>query len=987
MKRVPPVDGEWIDRTSRLDFTFEGRRLTGFKGDTISSALAANGVTVVGRSFKYHRPRGLFSVANHDVNAMFQVEHRGRSVPNVRGDVTPLRAGMQITAVNTAGGLETDRMAGMERLARFLPVGFYYKAFHGRWFPKWERLIRLTAGLGFVDKTTRTFRTPKRYAHTDVLVIGAGPAGLAAAHEAAERGSSVILADEWHEPGGSALYARGGRSVDEGVRRLVDLVKAHRQVRFFPNTFAAGYYADHWVSLVGPEFLTKVRARAVVVAQGAIEQPAVFRGNDLPGVMLASGAQRLLSRYAVAPATRVVVLTANAEGYAAALDAFHHGISVAGVLDLRERAHASEAELAGALRDRGIVVFHGAKPVEARAGADHQVREVAFDVEVSRGRSVRHYLAADGLWMSVGFAPANALLHQAGAKMRYEAAIDQFVPTQLPAGVFACGKVTGGYALNDRLAQGREAGRLACTHAAGSSNAPADSGSSEAIQNLQSLVLTPRASPSHPYPVFPHPKGKEFIDFDEDLQLRDLADAFQEGFDSSELLKRYSTVGMGPSQGKHSNLNAMRVLAKLRKESVAAVGPTTARPMFHPVPLAHLAGRGFHPHRRTALHDEHEKLRAVWMPAGDWQRPEYYVRASKSRAASIEAEVRTVRAGVGIIDVGTLGKIEAHGPVAGDFLDRVYTGQFSTLKVGSTRYGLALDESGVIVDDGVIARLGKERFYFTTTTGNSGTLFRELGRLATLWRMPVGLVNLTGHFAAFNLAGPRARAVLAKLTRLDLSHSAFPYLGVREAEVAGVRCRLMRVGFVGEIGYEIHLPAGQAVDVWSALMHAGERFGIRAFGVEAQRILRLEKGHVIVGQDTDGLTSPLEIGAEWAMRMSKPFFVGQRSLQILQRRAQRQKLVGFTLPEGSARPKECHLVIEDGRIAGRVTSIQHSPTLGRAIGLAFVEPAIAQRGSFNIRIERGEQVSATVASLPFYDARGARQALDEDFTDVAEMIA
>ena len=444
---------------------------------------------------------------------------------------------------------------------------------------------------------------------------------------------------------------------------------------------------------------------------------------------------------------------------------------------------------------------------------------------------------------------------------------------------------------------------------------------------------------------------------------------------------------MGPSQGKHSNLNAMRVLAKLREESIEAVGPTTARPMFHPVSLAHLAGRGFHPHRRTALHDEHEKLGAVWMPAGDWQRPEYYARDGESRAASIEAEVRAVRTGVGVIDVGTLGKIEAHGPLAGEFIDRVYTGQFSTLNVGSTRYGLALDEAGVIVDDGVIARLAKERFYFTTTTGNSGSLFRELGRLATMWQMPVGLVNLTGHFAAFNLAGPQSRAVLSQLTRLDLSHASFPYLGIREAEVAGVRCRIMRVGFVGEMGYEIHLPAGDATRVWNATMRAGERFGIRAFGVEAQRILRLEKGHVIVGQDTDGLTNPLQIGATWALRMSKPFFVGQRSLQILGRQPQRQQLVGFTLREGSTQPKECHLVIEDGRIAGRVTSVQHSPTLGRTIGLAFVEPAIAERGSFRIRIERGQLLEAKVAALPFYDARGERQTLHENFDTVTEMTA
>jgi sarcosine oxidase subunit alpha len=405
--------------------------------------------------------------------------------------------------------------------------------------------------------------------------------------------------------------------------------------------------------------------------------------------------------------------------------------------------------------------------------------------------------------------------------------------------------------------------------------------------------------------------------------------------------------------------------------------------------LSHLAGRGFHPHRRTALHDEHEKLGAVWMPAGDWQRPEYYAQAGASRTECIDAEVRAVRTGVGLIDVGTLGKIEAHGALAGAFLDRVYTGQFSTLKQGMTRYGLVLDESGVIVDDGVIARLGDERFYFTTTTGNSGTLFRELGRLATMWRMPVGLVNLTGHFSAFNLAGPKARTVLGALTKLDLSHEAFPYLGVREAEVAGVRCRLLRVGFVGETGYEIHLPAGEAVRVWNALMKAGEPYGIRPFGVEAQRILRLEKGHVIIGQDTDGLTHPLEIGADWALRMNKPFFVGQRSLQILQRGPLRQKLVGFTLVENPAHPlpKECHLVIHEGQIAGRVTSIQRSPTLGHAIGLALVNPELVKGSELRIRVAAGVEVTASITALPFYDPKGERQLLSGDEPALVDEIA
>jgi sarcosine oxidase subunit alpha len=967
MRRTDPVAGEWIDRTRPIGFTFEGRRYTGFHGDSFSSALIANGVHVLGRSFKYHRPRGVLSAANHDVNVMFQLEAGARSVPNVRGDVEPLQAGATITAVNTVGGLERDRMAVLDRFSRFLPVGFYYKAFHSkRWFPRWERMIRRSAGLGHVDPRSGRRPTAKRYAHADVLVIGAGPSGLAAAVAAAERGAQVLLVDETARPGGSGLYTRAGEAVDARLTQLTAKALAHPRIRFLGQTFASGYYADLWVALVASDHLIKVRARAVVVAQGAFEQPAVFRGNDVPGVMLASAAQRLLYRYAVAPASRVAVLTANAEGYAAALDAVARGIKVLGVLDLRASAHESEASLVESVRTRGVPIRYGVRPVEARAGSDHRLREIEFETIGRAGGSAPQRWMVDGLWMSVGFAPANQLLHQAGARMRFDASIQQFVPDQLPHGVFACGKVAGFHDLENRLENGRDTGQSAGAHAGFGEASPTAGARAE------------RGSPSHEYPIFPHPQGKEFVDFDEDLQLRDLVNAFQEGFDSSELLKRYSTVGMGPSQGKHSNVNAMRILARLRGESVEAVGGTTARPMFHPVPLSHLAGRAFYPQRRTALHEEHESLGARWMPAGDWQRPEYYAHPGEQRDASIEAEVRAVRTGVGIIDVGTLGKIEAHGAGAGEFLDRAYTGQFSNLKVGMTRYGLLLDESGVIVDDGVIARLGEERYYFTTTTGNSGSLFREFGRLATWWRLPVGLVNLTGHFSAFNIAGPAARAVLRELTSLDLSHAAFPYLGVREAEVAGVRCRLMRVGFVGEIGYEVHLPAGHAVTVWRALMRAGERYGIRAFGVEAQRILRLEKGHIIVGQDTDGLTNPLEIGAGWALRMNKPFFIGQRSLRILERRPLRQQLIGFRLNEASpARPKESHLIIDNGRIAGRVTSIVRSPTLGVPIGLALVDPEVAKRGELRIRIERGEELSATVAALPFYDAAGERQRLEE----------
>jgi sarcosine oxidase, subunit alpha len=961
MSRLPAIKGERIDRDTPVDFTFEGRRVRGFRGDTISSALAADGVRILGRSFKYHRPRGLLSAAGHDVNAMMQVRYGGRSVPNVRADVVPVQAGWDVSAVNTRGGLERDSLSILNRLAPFLPVGFYYKAFHSkRWFPRWERMFRNLAGLGAVDLQAPARSTAKRYDFCDVLVVGAGPSGLAAALAAGERGASVLLVDENPTAGGSGLYARAGKpDVAERTESLITSVCANPCIRVLTNTYAAGYYADHWVALVSPDHMVKVRARSVVIAQGAYEQPAVFRGNDLPGVMLASAAQRLLYHHAVAAARRVAIVAANAEGYAAGLDALAHGVEVAAMLDLRDEPGPLSKPLADELTRRGVLSHYGVRPVEAvgREGVGGLLVESTVGAVPGRRK-----IDLDGIWMSVGFAPANALLHQASSRMAYSVTLEQFVPQALPPGVFACGKVKGVYSFDARLTDGAYAGACAAAHL-GLGTEPADK-----------VQAAPLECPTHPYPIFPHPDGREFVDFDEDLQIKDLVNACQEGFDSSELLKRYSTIGMGPSQGKHSDMNALRILAQVRGESIESLGTTTARPMFHPVPLSHLAGRRFSPERRTPVDAEHTALGAVWMHAGIWRRPEYYAVAGKSREEAIADEIRAVRTQVGIIDVGTLGKVEINGPQAVEFLERVYTARFANLKVGMTRYGVMLDETGVVIDDGVIGRLGPESFYFTTTTGNSVTLFREFGRLATWWGLQAGLVNLTGHYAAFNLAGPSARAVLRRHTDLDLSDNHFPYQGIRQGVVAGAPCRIMRVGFVGELGYEIHLAAEHAVTVWRALVADS----VKPFGVEAQRMLRLEKGHIIVGQDTDGVTNALELDMPWALKMDKPFFIGQRSLRILAKLPQRQKLVGFTLPPSALRrPKECHLVLDGTQIAGRVTSVGQSPTLGRCIGLALVSPAVAAGKQLRIRIEVGEEIAADITAPPFYDPAGERQRLGD----------
>lgn len=964
-ERLPPLPGEWIDRSRPIAFQFENTSVWGYAGDTITSALWAAGERILGRSFKYHRPRGLLSFANHDVNVLVQNGQR----LNLRADVTPLQAGMRLTAVNTLGGVRSDRRSVLDGFSPVLPVGFYYKVFHSkRFFPFWERLIRSISGLGQVDITTPHLRTAKQYDFCEVLVIGAGVSGLAAALAAAEAGADVVIVDENPRAGGSGSYQLGG-DPDRAVQTqaLVQAVVQHDRIRCYWGTVAAAYYADHWVPLIEAERMTKMRAQAVILANGAYEQPAVFRNNDLPGVMLASAAQRLIYRYAVRPMRRAVVLTANRDGYRAALDLAAQGVTVAAIVDLRPTRSGDPA--VAQAQALGMPILLGHCIYEARS---NPVQEGVSSVVVcpidAAGQpqiGTQQRFDCDGVIMSVGWAPAANLLYQAGTRMRFDDQLQQFVPDRLPEGIFACGRVNGIYDWEAKQQDGERAGRSA---AAVLGYTTADAG--------DSIRLTPAESPSHAWAIVPHPAGKNFVDFDEDLQFKDFPNAAQEGFNNIELLKRYTTVGMGPSQGKHSNMNALRILAQLTGKTPDEVGTTTARPFFHPVPIAHLAGRGFDPERRTALHDRHLAWNAQWMRAGNWQRPEYYARSGQSRSACIAAEVEAVRQRVGLIDVSTLGKLELRGPDAGEFLERVYTGRYQTLKVGMSRYALMLDETGVVIDDGVIARLAADRFYFTTTTSGSTAIYRELSRLNTMWGLDCGLVNLTGARSAINLAGPAAVAVLSQLTDLDLSSSAFPYLGVRQTEVAGIPALLLRVGFVGEWGYEIHVAAESAAVLWDALLAAGQADGITPFGVEAQRLLRLEKGHLIVGQDTDGLTTPRDANLDWAVKLDKPFFIGQRSLQAIARRPPKQRLVGFTLPPTfrGQPPQECHLVIAAGDIAGRVTSIAYSPTLAQYIGLAYVKPTLATIGTpLSIRLSDRSIVTATVSPTPFYDPDNSRQ--------------
>ena len=961
--RLAKQTGEWISRDKAIKFSFEGEEYYGFEGDTITSALWAAGVRALGRSFKYHRARGVLSLANHDINILVT----DGIDTNIRADVVTLQSDMILKAVNTEGGVIKDKNKYIDSLSSLLPVGFYYKAFHkpAAFFPFWEKIIRKAAGLGIVNFNYPRITKRKLNAYCDVLVIGAGPSGLSAALAAASNGLEVILVDENQQLGGSLVYdCAGSDSAKKMLDELTIKVAETSNIHVYTEAYAAGYYADHMVPIVTAKGITKVRAKAVIAATGAFEQPPVFHNNDLPGVMLGSAAQRMIYRYSVKPFYNGVVVTANSHGYRVALDLLKSGCKVVALVDMR--AETQSDQFVAELVRKGVKIYSGycvyeALPIKGKLGL-RGANICPFDERngtVSTDKSIK--IDCDGIAMSAGWAPAAALLYQSGMGVHFDNDVQQFVPKRLPNGIFAVGKVNGVYNLKQRGFDGMRAAAEVLRYL----GKPADALSTRDI----SVEKHKGTSPSHYYPIVPHPKGKNFVDFDEDIQVKDFINAAQEGFDNIELMKRFTTVGMGPSQGKHSNMNAIRILAKIRNLSVEKIGTTTARPFFHPTPFGHLGGRSFHSHRLSSIHTWHKASGAFFVDVGAWSRPAYYEKSGLNRLEIVQQEATAVRKSVGMIDGSSLGKIEICGPDAGLFLERFYTGKYADQKVGTTRYALMLDESAVIVDDGIASRLADQLFYVTVSTSNAAMVYREMQRWLQIWRLNVGLVNVTGAYSLINIAGPKSRETVAKLIDLDFSEAGFPMGAVKETHILGIPTRIIRVGFVADLAYEIHVPSAQGLNVWKTLMAAGASHGICPFGTDTQRLLRLELGHHMPGYDTDGLTVPFEVGAEQALAMDKLFFIGQRSLKIIAKKAHNKILVPFVLPleYSSEMPQDCNLVIDGGAIKGRVTSVSYSPTAKRVIGLAYVTQAQNKvGGTFEIRTDNGSLAVATIVKKPFF---------------------
>lgn len=978
--------GGIVDRSRPLGFIFDGRALTGFAGDTLASALLANGVRLVGRSYKYHRPRGILSAGSEEPNALVELRRGARREPNTRATTAELFDGLEATSQHRWPSLGFDLMAVNGLLSPLFVAGFYYKTF--KWpSAAWERLyepvIRRAAGLGRPAGVEDPDSYEKANAFCDVLVIGGGPAGLMAALAAGRAGARVIVLESDAFVGGRMLSERdpvGGEPAPDFPRTLRAELASLPDVEVMARTSAVGLYdgptvmalervADHLPQppqFVPRQRLWRIRPKRIVLATGAVERSIAFAGNDRPGVMLAGAVRTYLNRFAVAPARTMAVFTASDDGWRTAFDLVAAGVNVPVIVDPRRKAPV--AELARATQ-AGIRVISGGEVVSVAGGRSM----TGLTLRDAAGRTER--IAATGLAISGGFDPALRLATHLGHVPRWEAGIAAYVPQDLPPGMVVAGAAAGVFALADALRHGAEAGMAAAV----------------------ALGLTARL-PEIPETVtrsagvgaFWHVAGgrdKAFVDFQNDVTVADVELSVQEGYVSVEHLKRYTTLGMATDQGRISALTGHAVLAARTGRTMPETGTIRARPPVEPVALGALAGtaRGHHfrPERLTPLHDWATRQGAVFVDAGPWKRAAWYPQAGEDWLTAVKREVTAVRTAVGFCDVSTLGKIEVQGPDAAAFLDRIYANTHSTLPVGKARYGLMLREDGMVMDDGTVARLGPEHYFVTTTTANAGRVMQHMVFChEALWpELDVDLVSVTESWAQVALAGPRAALVLGRLIGTDpVSDAALPYLGVAELALCrGLAARLFRISFSGERAYEIAVPADQGEILVKALMKAGAEFGITPYGTEALSVMRIEKGHP-AGAELNGQTTARDLGLGRLMSTRKDYIGRVLSQRPGLMDPARQALVGIRAVDPSQRLRGGgHFLPLDAAQTqandlGHLTSAAFSPTLNRWIGLGLLSGGPARIGE-TIRLVdpvRATDIVVEVVTPVFLDPTGSR---------------
>ena len=988
--------GGRVNRQQKLNFHFNGSVYQGLEGDTLASAILANDLKMVARSWKYHRPRGIISAGVEESNALVQLFDGARTVPNVSMTKVELFNGLTARSVHAKPSIEFDLRSVNSLFSRLMPAGFYYKTFMAsqKVWHFFEHHIRKASGLGEAPSEADPDRYDKRFAFCDVLIAGGGLAGLSAALAAGACGARVILADEQAEMGGWLLSSDAevdGVSAVQWVEEALRRLQAMPEVRLLPRTTVFGYQdhnlltlaerrTDHvaGVATTARERLWKVRAKQVILATGAHERPLVFSNNDRPGVMLASAVTTYIRRYAVLPGKKVVIFTNNDTAYDAALALKAAGAAVT-VVDARANP---DGDLSARARQQGINILAGHVVVQATGGrAVTGVKLYKID-EAGQLAGTAGSQSCDLLAMSGGNSPVIHLQCQSGSKALWSDAQACFLPGKPVQAERSVGACHGPMDLSGCAREGVQAG-LEAAQSSGHSPGPIKVPAVAALQlgSIRTLWEVPHPAASSRAP-------KKFVDFQNDVSASDIHLAVREGFESIEHVKRYTALGFGTDQGKTGNINGMGIAAGILGRSVTQVGTTAFRPNYTPVTFGLLAGGElgdmFDPIRTTVIHDWHIEQGALFEDVGQWKRPWYYPRSGEDLHAAVAREVLAVRNAVGTLDASTLGKIDIQGPDASVLLNWMYSNAWSKLEVGKCRYGFMLNENGMVFDDGVTVRLGENHYLMHTTTGGAARVLAWLERwLQTEWpHLKVYLTTVTDHWATTAIVGPKSRDVLKKICQdVDFDDIAFPFMSYREGNVAGVPARIMRISFSGERSYEVNVAANEGLSVWEAIQSAGSEFGITPYGTEAMHVLRAEKGFVIVGQDTDGSVTPIDLGMSSMVAKTKDC-LGKRSLSRSDTiRIDRKQLVGLltadpalVLPEGAQITNSADRSVMPVKMEGHVTSSYMSPTLGHSIAMAMVKGGLSRFGEHVfLPLRDGRTVEATICSPVFYDPKSERQ--------------
>ena len=994
--------GRLLNKDKPTQFTFNGKVLNGFEGDTLASALLANDQMLVGRSFKYHRPRGIVASGVEEPNALVNLGADGTFEPNQRATTTELFDGLSATSQNHWPSLEFDVGAINTKLARFMPAGFYYKMFiHPRplWKHVYEPFIRHAAGLGKAPKAADADTYEHFHAFCDVLVIGGGIAGLTAAKAAAATGAKVLILEQTAHFGGRAPVDGGSvddKPVDKVVGELVSDLAAMSNVTLRNRTMGAGVYdhayvlgyerlTDHVPDATGPRHrLWRIRAGHVITATGALERPLSFAGNDVPGVMLASAVRDYVVNYGVNPGDRTVIVTNNDDAYRTAIALKTSGIEVPAILDAR--VPTSDSPLMEQAKAAGIRVLMGHGVASVLGGK--RVTGVAVCAQAGEG-AVLEEIACNVVAMSGGWSPVVHLWSHCGGKLLWDNDFAMFRPDvdKAPTGadgnafVSVAGASNGHFGLMEILGDAHAKGHAAARSAGftpAKVSAPIGDNVSEAP--MAPVWLMPQNASIAL-------RSKAWLDYQNDVKVSDVQLAAQEGFESVEHAKRYTTLGMATDQGKLSNINGLAILSDALDQPIPQTGTTTFRPPYTPISMGAIAGEAradvFQPIRRTPMYDWHASNGADWEPVGQWRRPYAYVRAGETVHDAVMRETKNTRENLGLLDASTLGKIIVKGPDAGKFLDMLYTNMMSTLKPGKCRYGLMCSENGFLIDDGVVARIDEDTFLCHTTTGGAESIHGHMEEWLQTewWDWDVYVANVTEQYAQIAVVGPKARTALEALGGMDVSKDALGFMEWTDGTLGGFQARVYRISFSGELSYEIAVRASEGQAFWDALMTVGAAHNVMPYGTEALHILRAEKGFIMIGDETDGTVIPQDLGLHWALSKKKDDYLGKRAhLRSHMADPERWKLVGLETTDGSVLADGAYAVAPgqnangQRNVQGRVTSSYHSPNLGKGIAMGLVLHGPDRMGEeLEFPGTDGTTYTARIVSPVFYDPKGEKQ--------------